>query len=137
MEEEGPLWLGHLESVRAAMRKGQEPNSSKKPAWGLVKLTEILRFSWTLSLVVSLKSMALLILMFWQILLWVNRKDNDLNKSQAKVTSNICKILNAKETRWNVIIIICIKSSILCLLFGVHGYIICLEVWRVFNLFCC
>ena len=81
MEEEGPLWLGHLESVRATMRKGQEPNSSKKPAWGLVKLTEMLRSSWTLSLVVSLKSMALLILIFWQILLWVNKKDSSLKKS--------------------------------------------------------
>lgn len=77
------------------------------------------RLSWTLSLGVSSKSMDLLILIFWQLLWWVNGKENNPNKF--KTIYKFPKILNAKETKINVTIIIWIKS-IWYLLFGSHGF---------------
>lgn len=76
--------------------------------------------SWTLSLGVSSKSMNLLILIFWQLLWWVNGKEKNPNKF--KTIYKFPKILNAKETKINVTIIICIESSILYSLFGAHEF---------------
>ena len=63
----------------------------------------------------------------------VNREESNLNKFKFKVTSNISKNLNAKETQLNATLIICMKSPISDLLFDTHGFISYIEAWKVFN----
>ena len=131
MEGKGSLWLGHLYYIRAVAEGRSEAKSSKKLVQGAVKLREMLRPCWTLSLGISLEFMDLLILILWQLSLWYVEKKAILINSSSKGHQIFLKIWML-ETKLTATIIKSMKSPILYLLFDVLGFINYIEAWKVF-----